>query len=495
MNKYRWMKIDTASIMFTCLSTKKWGRTFRMAVVFKDEDVNPEILKKAAADIMERYPVTYTTLKKGFFWNYQEGTTLLPEIREEFSRPLLPITLRNDGRPDFRLIYYKRRLAMECAHHLGDGKGASEYFDALIKRYCELTQDPDCEYVPEEMKEDELVNAFNLYYQKGGEKAENDDVDAYQIPGKIEPEFIQMLFAMAEVDNIHQKAKEKSLTITEFIASAVIMGTIRHSSAPINKVISIAIPVNLRKYFPTDTVRNFTIQTKIDFDPKGRTDWSFDEICDEVRGQLKERLQTEKLQKTLNRFGSLANNPVIRFVPNFIKLPVIRMMQHKSHSANTTIITNTGESNPPEIAKDRIERVDGVNGDTSGYGLLSTCSVCSGKGFINMCFSVCGKDVSWPKECIRVLAQQGVIIRVEASNAKEKEVFDNKEMRCTHCNVDIAETYGKCPLCDEDAVESEVKLKGLKAAPYPKNSPVKPMEKVKKPKTEFSAEKIKAYFN
>ncbi len=495
MNSYRWMKIDTASIMFTCLSSKKWGRTFRMAVVFKDEDVKPEILKRAAEDLMPRYPSTHTALKKGFFWNYQEGTSLLPEIREEFSRTLLPITLRTDGRPDFRLIYHKRRLALECAHHIGDGMGVSAYFNALVERYCELCDNPESVYTPDEPAKDEFTNAFNTYYQKGGEKAANDDVEAYQIPGEIEKGFVQLLFAIANVDNIHQKAKEKGLTITEFIASAVIQGTIHQAEKPIDKIISVAIPVNLRKYFPTDSIRNFTIQSKIDFDPKGRTDWSFDEICDTVKGQLKERLTTENLQKTLNKFGSLANNPVIGFVPNFIKLPVIRMLQHKSHSANTTIITNTGDSNIPEAIQDRIERVDGVNGDTSGYGLISTCSVCSGNGLINMCFSVCSHDVSWPKECIRVLADQGVDIRVEASDAIEKEEPDGKEMRCSKCNIDLAETYEKCPLCGEKAVNEETKIKGLKAAPYPKNAPVRPSQKAERVKTGFSSEKLKAYFN
>lgn len=495
MKNYRWMKIDTASIMFTCLSTKTWGRTFRMAAVFKDEEVNPELLKRAVQELMPRYPSIHTQLKKGFFWNYQECTTLPPEIREEFSRPLLPITLRNDGRPDFRIVYHKRRLGLESAHHIGDGKGVSAYFDALLERYAELCDDPNSEYKPDEPKEDETVNAFNKYYQKNGEKAAKDDARAYQLPGEIEKGFLQLIFAMTSVDDIHKKAKEQELTITEYIASAFILGTIRQAGKPIDKVISLAIPVNLRKYFPTDSIRNFTIQSKIDFDPQGRTDWSFDEICDAVRGQLKERLTTENLQKTLNKFGSLANNPVIKFVPNFIKLPVIRKMQHASHSANTTIITNTGESSMSDRLKEKIERVDGVNGDTSGYGLISTCSVCSGNGLINLCFSVCSHDVSWPKECIKALAEQGLDVRVESTNAEEKAVEDSKEMRCKHCGIDLSEAYSKCPLCGADAVNEEVRLKGLKHAPYPKNAPVKPVEDAEKVKTGFSFEKVKAYFN
>ena len=188
MSKYRWIKMDTASIMFTCLSSKKWGRSFRMAAVFKDEEIDPVLLKKAASDIVSRYPSTHSILRKGFFWNYQECTSKLPEIREEFSRPLLPITMRDDGRPDFRIVYHKRRLALESAHHIGDGKGVTEYFDALLERYVELTENPDAPYKPAPFEEEEISNAFQTYYQKGGEKAQKDE-DLNIIHLKTKPVF------------------------------------------------------------------------------------------------------------------------------------------------------------------------------------------------------------------------------------------------------------------------------------------------------------------
>ncbi|MBQ7296268.1 MAG: hypothetical protein IJW86_08800 [Clostridia bacterium] len=416
MSKFRWIKMDTASIMFTCLSSKKWGRSFRMAAVFKDEEIDPVLLKKAASDIVSRYPSTHSFLRKGFFWNYQECTSKLPEIREEFSRPLLPIAMRDDGRPDFRIVYHKRRLALETAHHIGDGKGVTEYFDALLERYVELTNDPDAPYNPPPFDKEEISNAFQTYYQKGGEKAEKDDTTAYKLPGEIEKDFLQLIFAMISVDEIRKAAKEKDMTVTEFLAAALILGAIKNAKAPINEVICIGIPVNLRRFFPTKSIRNFTIQTKIDFHPQGRTDWTFSEVCSSVRGQLKKRLEISELQKQLNKFGGLVNNPVIKIVPNFIKLPVIRMMQHSSHSANTTILTNTGESELSDALKEKIERVDGVNGDTSGYGLISTCSAVSVNGFFSLCFSILSHDTSWAKECIRILAGQGLNIRVESTH-------------------------------------------------------------------------------
>ena len=420
MKKYRWMKVDTASIMFSSLSSKKWGRSFRMAVIMKDE-IDPLILKKAAADVMPRYPSMHTCIKKGFFWNYQEGTELLPEIREEFTRPLLPITMRNDGRPDFRIVYYKKRLALETAHYLGDGLGVNTYFTALLERYVELKNNPDAPYNPAVFEEEEITNAFNDYYVKGGSKDVEEEQHAYQIKGEIESGFLQLIFAMMDADELHEKAKEKELTITEYLASALILGTIRNASEPITEPVVIAIPVNLRRFFPSKTVRNFTIQSRIDFYPEGKNDWTFDDICEKVKGQLKKRLTNEELQKILNNFGSMANNEVIKYVPNFIKLPVVRMRQESSHGNNTTILTNTGNSDLSPILEGEVLRADGVNGDTSGYGLITTCSALSCNGVFNLCFSACTHDVSWAKECVRVLSSQGLRIRIESTHGNGEE--------------------------------------------------------------------------
>lgn len=68
-------------------------------------------------------------------------------------------------------------------------------------------------------------------------------------------------------------------------------------------------------------------------------------------------------------------------------------------------------------------------------------------------------------------------------------------MRCIKCNVDLAETYTLCPLCGEKASDEAPLLEGFEVAPYPKNSPVKPMEKEKKPSYGLSAERLKAFFN
>jgi hypothetical protein len=68
-------------------------------------------------------------------------------------------------------------------------------------------------------------------------------------------------------------------------------------------------------------------------------------------------------------------------------------------------------------------------------------------------------------------------------------------MRCRKCNVDLAESYTICPLCGEKASDDAALLEGFTVAPYPKNSPVKPISEEDKPSYGLSKEKLKAFFN
>ena len=82
-NNYKWYKLDTAANMFASIQTDDSSRVFRISYVFKNEIVNPEILKIAVKDTMKRFPSFSTRCKEGFFWAYLEHTDIMPEVKEE----------------------------------------------------------------------------------------------------------------------------------------------------------------------------------------------------------------------------------------------------------------------------------------------------------------------------------------------------------------------------------------------------------------------------
>lgn len=417
MKKYRWLKVDTAAIMFSSLSSEKWGRTFRYSAYFKD-NINPELLKRAAKDLMPYYPSLYAFLKKGFFWNYLELTDSLPEIREENECGMLPVVRRRDNTPDFRLTYKDNRINIECSHSLGDGKGIIVYFKALLTRYNELYHNPDSEYVTNEEPDININDAFSDYYDKNGEKAQDSHEKAFHFPEEYEDNYLKLLFIEMSTAETKLLAHKENMTITEYLTAVLMLGIINSQPAPVTQPITVAVPVNLRRFFPTMSVRNFTVQTFITFHPEGRQDITLKEILDATRGQLKAQIKPAELIKTINKYGGLVNNPVIKFVPNIIKQPVMRYLQKNTHSGVTVIFTNYGSCSLPDSLKKDVESLQFVNGDTRKYGLAVTCSCIGFDDKLSLCFSRANRDTVWYDACIDILNKEGLETKTQIIEGK-----------------------------------------------------------------------------
>ncbi len=426
MADFRWFKVDTAAIMFSSLSDKRWGRTFRFSAYFKEE-IDPVALKKAVKDLMPYYPSIYAYLKRGFFWNYLVSTEKMPEISEENEFGMKPIVLRTDGTPDFRITYKRNRINIDCSHSLGDGKGIIIYFKALLTRYNELRKGDTGDYATCEDPSLNIRDSFSDYYRKGEEKATDKSKKAFHFPEEYEEGVTRLLFAKMSTAKVKELAHKEKMTVTEYLTAILILGIIKSQKNPIFEPITIATPVNLRRFFPTMTLRNFTVQTFVTFEPRGRQDVTLREILDATRGQLKAQLKKEELQKTINKYGALVNNPVIRIVPGFIKQPVMRAMQKNTHAGVTTIFTNYGACNLPDALSPDIERLQFVNGDTRRYGLAVTCS-CIGFGdVLSLCFSRANLDTSWYDTCVQILENEGISVTTDridgfAENAEKNTV-------------------------------------------------------------------------
>ncbi len=426
MADFRWHRVDTAAIMFSSLSDKSWGRTFRFSAYF-NHDIDPVALRRAVKDLKPFYPATYAYLKRGFFWNYLVEAEKMPEVSEETKYGMKPIVLRKDGTPDFRITYKKNRVNIDCSHSLGDGKGIIIYFKALLARYNELRKGETGDYVTDEDPSLNIRDSFSDYYEKGGEKAKDKSVKAFHFPEEYEEGVTCLLFARMSTEKVKELAHRENMTVTEYLTAILILGIIKSQEKPITEPITIATPVNLRRFFPTMTLRNFTVQTFVTFEPKGRTDVTLREILEETRGQLKAQLKKEELQKVINKYGALVNNPVIRIVPGIIKQPVMRMMQKNTHAGVTTIFTNYGACKLPDSLSTDIERLQFVNGDTRRYGLAVTCS-CIGFGdVLSLCFSRANRDTSWYEACVQILEGEGIAVTTDridgfAENAEKNTV-------------------------------------------------------------------------
>ena len=102
--KKQWYRLDNAALIFPAVMRKNWNNVFRVSVTLRDP-VDPELLSRAAADLLPRFPTVFVRLRTGFFWYYLETVSKAPKAEEDYAWPLTPMTRRKLKKCCIRILY------------------------------------------------------------------------------------------------------------------------------------------------------------------------------------------------------------------------------------------------------------------------------------------------------------------------------------------------------------------------------------------------------
>jgi NRPS condensation-like uncharacterized protein len=157
------------------------------------------------------------------------------------------------------------------------------------------------------------------------------------------------LTAIVPLDVILKKAKEHDASLTEYLV-AVYLNSLQniYDSLPnfkkrsAKKILRIEVPVNLRKMFPSRTMRNFSLYVIPGIDLR-LGHYSFDEIVNTVYHQM--QLETDKklISKMISRNVSGEKNPFLRSVPLFFKSFILSKLYALGTGQYSGVITNLGK--------------------------------------------------------------------------------------------------------------------------------------------------------
>ena len=500
MKKYEWMKNDIPAIMFSAVDSRKTSRLFRLSVIFKNEEVDPERLKEAVRLVVQRCPLYMHRNAKGFFWTYLEKSDTLPPVLPEEYRPAQLRRLGNDGAPEIVFLYYKRRLSFETSHVLGDGTGMIELLKSVVAEYMILggadrNEFENIRLSDTPVSETEMENAY-LRYKTDEDLPKLKRDKSYVLPYTYDKNYQNHISGLVKISDAKACCSEYGISVTEFLAAGVILAMIRTAGKPITETIVLDIPVNLRNMFPSDTVRNFASTIPLQFNPQGKTDYTFGDIANAIKGQLKANNTRENHQAFINSNCSLTEKKILQIVPYFIKKPVLSVMQKKSHTTEMTLIlSNVGNTVLPKIMSDHIERLEVISGDSRVYNMPMFFYIMALNGYMNLVFGLSGKDRKLCREFFRIMTSMGVGVRIESS--LENGIEENTKIGpkvCNKCNVRLGEEYSRCPLCDGNASETDVPDEYFKTALFPQPYKEFKHSKFRKKKFGISKEKLKAYF-
>ncbi len=401
--KKRWYKLDNAAKIFPPSSNKKDPKVFRFTCVLK-EFVDKDILQEATDEALEYFPNFSSILKQGFFWHYLEITNKKPIIKEEKKEICSPLYRKNKKKLLFRVNYYKNRINLEVYHALSDGTGALEFLKAIVNIYLNKKNNLDNEIDYDASLEEKSADSFNKYYKSTNSKNEVDE-KAYKIKGeKFDDYRFKVITGTMNVKDMIALAHRYHTTLTGLIVGIYIWAIRENMNLKDkDKPIYIDIPVNLRKYFKSQTARNFFSVLKLKY--KGSDE--LENIIKFVDSYLKEELKQDNLFKRMNKFATIEHNFLVRLVPLFIKNIILKFANYLTNQNLTTSVTNLGIIKIPDEIKEYIDSFE-VYVSTDKMQI----SLCSYLDKLNISFTSVFISTDIIKDFYRKLASFGIDITI-----------------------------------------------------------------------------------
>lgn len=422
VNTLRWVRLDNAAKIYPAARTREWTNLFRQSVTFK-ENVDVQVLQSALDVTVKRFPTIAARLRKGLFWYYLHEVKSAPRISPEYCYPLVYMDRKEIGRCAFRVIAYKNRIAVEFFHSLTDGNGALIFLKSLTAEYLEQKYHitvPAEEGVldrQEPPKEEELEDSFPKY--AGKVAASRKDTDAWKIQGT--PALDNMLHLTCfqlDVEQVLQVAHRYNTTMTVFL-SAVMMQALQNlqkekePSFRRRRGIKLLIPINLRRLFPSQTLRNFAMYTIPEIDPR-LGEYTFEEICKVIESKMGAEVTAKHMSSVIAANVGDEQNPLLRAVPLPIKNVVMKaVFESVGERKSCLTLSNLGLVKVPQIMESYIERFDFILGPQAAAP--NNCGMVSYGNTVYLNFIRNIREADLERHFYYILRDMGICVTVESN--------------------------------------------------------------------------------
>lgn len=420
--KTDWYKLDLSAIVYPTLQRRDFSSVYRLSVVLK-EDVDSQVLQKAVDLTLPRFPTYKAAIRKGLFWRYLEPNNRPgPFVQEDVKNPCQPMYFKANNRYLVRVYYYGKRIALEAHHSLGDGTGGMCVLQTLTATYLRLLGHNEIENggfvlnINEEPDKEELEDAYMRYANakvcppRLGEKA-------YRVRGTKEPFYtLNIIDGILSVSEVISVAKKYNSTITEYLNSVLLYALLQkqEDDKPVKqRPVKIAMPVNLRRFFPTITLRNFITMIYPGVDPR-LGEYTFEEIVTQVHNYMRYYINEKLLRGDITTNAATQQNPFIRVVPLFLKDFAVRTFYTKIQDKNSSAgLTNMGALHVPEGMKPYIERFDIYMGQP--YSTRTNCAIISFGDILTINFASSIAETDVERYFFRKLVQDGIHVKIESN--------------------------------------------------------------------------------
>jgi NRPS condensation-like uncharacterized protein len=412
------MRLDNAAKIYPAVQNEEFTAVFRLSCVLK-ERIKIKPLLEAVHRIENRFPYYKVKPKKGFFWYYLEFHNEPIPVK-----PDLTVPCRAFKKDDliFRVLAKANRLSVEFSHILTDGGGGFEFFKTLLLTYFDVCCIPLKADVPA-LKPDDIPSAeefedgFSKYFQREIPSPKKKP-KSFHLPFRLndQPRF-NVLVAKIPLAEISKKSKVYTVTITDYLVSVYlyslqsIYGRLSSTQKRRHhRIFRIQVPVNLRRIYPSKTMRNFSLFVTPEID-LSLGEYSFEEIVKTVHHIM--QLETDKklISKMIARNVGAERNIWLKNTPLFIKSLILYLTYSIAGTSRYSgVITNLGKVTFGEA--DRLIDYFVFIPPPPNKTLRVNCGILGFDDSLVISFGNITRSKELEREFFNVLMQQGISVRI-----------------------------------------------------------------------------------
>ncbi len=416
-----WKRLDNAAKIFPSNSNKIDTKVFRFTCTLKKE-VDQALLQRALDRTLEEFPFYNCVIRNGLFWFYLEESPLKAKVVKEEAPPCSPLFNTQADTLLFQVSFYLKKINLEVYHALSDGTGAMQFLRCLVCFYLAFMWGEEGKDSKALLQKASLsVNgastrqrsedSFQKYYAPENRIKQTKEPLSYRFKGEKIPEGrMRIIEGRMRVSELLALSKEHGTTLTIFLGSVLVRAigeemAVRDREKPV----VLSVPVDLRNYFSSGTMRNFFGVISVGYDFSVRNG-ELSDIASQLSDGFKRELTVERLERKISGFTSIEKNPLIRVVPLPVKNFFMMWAGKFAHFKNTLSFSNLG-----------IVRLDAPFSDgVEDFSVMAStdrlsCCLCSFKDTFCITFTSIFESTAVQRRFFTALSKMGIEVHIQSN--------------------------------------------------------------------------------
>ena len=355
--------IDNSAILYLALIRKDHTNIFRFTLTMTQE-VDPDMLQTAVDRVYHRFPMIFAGFRPGFFKYIQVQAEVPPQVMPD-PGCLITMTPKEIAECAYRVYYRENLIIVEGFHALSDGYGIAASFSTLAAEYLSLRyglQIPtgypvlDCTEMPSEA---ELEDSYLKYAD--ARPLHMPSRYSYQLPGReASHDVIHEAPSWIPLGDVLKASKQHGISLTALLSAvmaASVMEVQQLAGGKMQRPVRIMVPIDLRRIFPSKTLRNFILYALPTMEPE-EAGLSIRELALKFSGQIKDHLRKENLAGIISYNVKTQNSPLYKILPSKVKCGLMRLAYRFFGESNSSItFTNLGNIALPEAMLPYVQSV------------------------------------------------------------------------------------------------------------------------------------------